>query len=380
MIGRLSLRTRLTLLFTVVPLLCGVLVLLLVLTSARSALFADVTDNTTDLVALKQRGRAAYEQARAAQRDHAERQLALEAGLALLGVSVFSAALGAIVSSRLLLRVQRVTALAQASSDADLSRRANLTGPRDEIRKLGDTFDAMLARLDESFSAQRRFVANAGHELRTPLALTRTAVEVTLARPHATDQQLRTMGEDVLAAINRSQQLVESLLTLARSEQPTVHEHDDLAEHAREAIDQLATDARARRLVLRTELEPAPAVGDHALLARAVANLLENAVRHNNDGGEIAVRTGRNGHVSWIEIFNTGPDLTDTDVEQLLEPFQRRPGGARGNGTGLGLSVVAAVARAHAGSISLRARPARDGGGLTARLELSSRRSATSST
>jgi signal transduction histidine kinase len=367
MIGKLTLRTRLTLLYAALPLLCGVIVLVLVLTSTRSALFADVADTTPALVELKQQGPAAYEQARARQRDHAEQRLALEAGLALLAVSILSAALGAAVSSHLLGRVRRVTELAKVSSDGDLSQRLNLPGPDDEIRELADTFDVMLARLDESFNAQRRFIANAGHELRTPLTVTRTAVEVTLARPHATEAELRTMGEDALAAIDRSQLLVDSLLALARSEHPTTREADDLAEHAREARDQVSRRAAERNLAVRTSLKPAPVVGDQALLSRAIANLVENAVHHNHDAGEIELSTGSDGYVSWAQVSNTGPDMTGTDVDRLLEPFQRahpRTPDSNGHGAGLGLSIVAAVARAHRGTVTVQARPADAGGGL----------------
>jgi signal transduction histidine kinase len=272
----------------------------------------------------------------------------------------------------MLARVRQVTEAARSAGESNLHQRLDLPGPRDEIKDLGDTFDAMLARLDEAFAAQRRFVGNASHELRTPLAVTRTAVEVTLAKPDATVPQLRAMGEEVRAAMTRAQQLVESLLVLSRSDQRVdAAEADDLADLAAEALDLAQAQAGARALRVRAELAPAPVRGDLALLSRAVANLLKNAVRHNRAGGEVSVATGADERWSWVTVTNTGPDLSTVDVERLLEPFNR---GERtrlgGDAVGLGLSIVQAMARAHAGTIELVPRAAAAGGGLTVTLRL----------
>jgi signal transduction histidine kinase len=144
-----------------------------------------------------------------------------------------------------------------------------------------------------------------------------------------------------------------------------------LADLAAEALDLVAAEAAHGGLRTRTDLRPARVAGDLALLSRAVANLVENAVRHNRLGGELTVTTGTDDGHAWITVTNTGADLSATPLEPLFEPFHR---GERsrldGGGAGLGLSIVAAVARAHGGSVTAAARPLAAGGGLTLDLRL----------
>jgi signal transduction histidine kinase len=372
----LTVRGRLTVLYSVLFLIAGGLLVAGMVWSVRDSLYADLDpadipkiDMALDKGVDKQE---AYDQLRADVRDRTMRQLAWNAGTALVALTALSGVAGAMVSRRLLARVRNVTEAARAASDTNLHLRLNLPGPRDEIKDLGDTFDAMLARLDGVFEAQRRFVANASHELRTPLAVTRTAAEVTLAKPHATVTQLRTMGDEVCVEMSRAERLVDSLLVLSRSEQRIgAAEVDDLADLAAEALDVVRREATKRDLRVRAELAPAPAAGDLALLSRAVANLVENAVRHNCPGGEVTVQTGADSGRSWVRVGNTGADLSTMDIGRLFEPFNR---GARtrldGDGAGLGLSIVAAVARVHGGAVWARPRPIADGGGLVVTLQL----------
>jgi signal transduction histidine kinase len=288
----------------------------------------------------------------------------------LLIIVVVSALLGWWIAGRMLHRLTAITTAARHASQTTLHERLNLTGPDDELKELGDTFDSMLERLDAAFAAQKRFVANASHELRTPLTVTRTAVEVTLAKPSVTDTQWRTMAVDVARSTDRAQRLIDGLLTLARSEeQLTDVEDDDLADLAAEALDQVAAAARTRGLQITTALDAAPVRGNIALLGRAVANLLENAVKYNVDGGALLVRSHLTERWSELTVANDGVVLDRAAVPELFEPFQRgehtrghRPAGDRGDsGTGLGLSVVYAVVHAHGGQIT--ATP-RTGGGL----------------
>jgi signal transduction histidine kinase len=372
----LRVRTRLTLLYGALFLVGGALLVAGMVLLVRGFLFADLPASRLDLAKL-QIGDAAdkldlVERVRAEVRDQAVRRLLWSAGAGLVVVTALAGAVGGVMAGRMLARLRKVTEAAQAASETSLHRRLNLPGPRDELKELGDTFDAMLARLDEAFAAQRRFVANASHELRTPLSVTRAAVEVTLAKPNATNEQLRAMGEEVAAAMVKAQRLVDSLLLLARSEQRAGEaERDDLADLAAEALDAVRREADARALKVLSELEPAPVAGDLALLSRAVANLVENAVRHNRDHGEVAVASGVDGAQAWVEVRNTGRTLSPAEVERLFEPFHR---GERtrldGDGVGLGLSIVEAVAAAHGGTVTARARPAADGGGLRVTLRL----------
>lgn len=306
-------------------------------------------------------------------RDAAASRLLPFAVVLLLLVVAVSALVGWWVAGRMLRPIAAITAAARSATDTTLHRRLNLSGPPDELRQLGDTFDQMLERLDAAFAAQRRFVADASHELRTPLALTRAAVEVTLAKPEEPSaEQWRSMARDVQLSTLSAQGLIEALLVLARSEQGVGDpQRDDLADLAAEALDQVAARGRARGLRLETVLDPAPLAGNLALLAIATANLLENAVRHNVDGGLLRVRSGPAGP-GWVElvVLNDGPPVRPEAVESLFEPFHRgQPGRPQpeSEGVGLGLSIVRAVARAHGGTVTARSRVE---GGLVVTLRL----------
>lgn len=283
----------------------------------------------------------------------------------------------AIVSWVLVRRVLRplhdVTATARRLSAESLDARIGITGPRDEVAELAATFDAMLDRLQAAFDAQQRFVANASHELRTPLAVLRTEVDVTLADPDADVAELRRMGEVLRDATRRAEDLVAGLLLLARTEAADVVAADpvDLAETVPGALDAVRAEARDRGLSVRTDLAPAAVAGDAALLGRVAGNLLENAVRHNVEGGWLRVHTGvENGH-AVLSVASSGPVVAPATVGELFEPF-RRGAGRTGSGTGLGLSIVRAVARAHGGRAL--AEPVA-GGGLTVSVLLPSQES-----
>jgi signal transduction histidine kinase len=308
---------------------------------------------------------------RAATRELAHdalRNLRLQYAVALAAMTALSVLLGWVVAGRALRPLQRITATARRVSQETLDERIALEGPRDELRELAETFDAMLGRLAGAFDSQRRFVANASHELRTPLTVMRTELEVALADPDAGAGELRRMGETVRDALGRTERLIEALLTLARSESaPTRREEVDLADVARLALDQASPEAAAGRLRVTADLGGAPVRGNPRLLERLVANLVENAVRHNHPGGAVHVRTLTEGDRARVVVDNDGDRLPPEALPSLLEPFQRLDRGARGDGAGLGLSIVRSVAGAHGGAVALQARP---GGGLRATVEL----------
>ena len=291
--------------------------------------------------------------------------------IALAAMTGLSVLLGWAMAGRVLRPLQRITATAKRVSQDNLDERIGLDGPRDELKELADTFDGMLGRLSAAFASQRRFVANASHELRTPLTVIRTELDVTLADPDATTTDLRAMGETVRDATLDTERLIQALLTLARSEGGvTRRDPVDLADCARSAVAQTGADALVRDLAVRPVLDPAPVRGDRRLLERLVANLVENAVRHNVDGGTVEIRTASAAGRSTVQVHNDGPVVPPEAVPSLLEPFQRLDRGARGDGVGLGLSIVRSVAEAHGGSVELRARPA---GGLVVRVSLPAR-------
>jgi len=283
--------------------------------------------------------------------------------LAGLGVgTLLAAGLGWAVSRRVLRPLTAVTTAAQAASQENLDRRLALAGPPDELKELADTFDAMLARLEAAFASQRRFVANASHELRTPLTEMRTLIDVTTARPAASAAELEPVLAAIGAAVDRSEELIEALLTLARSDRgPGPAELVDLPTAVEDAIDLIAPAAAARQIRIDTALQNAQVIGDRVLLERLVSNLIDNAVKHNVTGGWVRASTRTGAGTAELTVANGGEPIPADQVTGLFEPF-RRLSGRTGNrpGTGLGLSIVASVAHTHGGHAQARARP--DGG------------------
>jgi signal transduction histidine kinase len=304
------------------------------------------------------------------QRRHALDNLLSRSLLALLGLAVIAFAFGYAMAGRVLSPLGRITRTARAVAGSDLSRRIELDGPDDELKELADTFDDMLERLQRAFTAQQRFVGNASHELRTPLAINRTLLEVHLSDPGA-PVELQQLGKTLLATNERSEQLVEGLLLLARSDNQIVERGPvDLAEVAGQAIDQVHGEAESKGVTIRGEQKPAVVQGNGVLLERIALNLLQNAVRYNvPEGGWVEVTTDVQHGQAVLVVSNTGPVVPAYEIDNLFEPFRRLRTERTGSdkGVGLGLSIVRSVARAHGGHIY--AQP-REGGGLVMRVTL----------
>lgn len=290
--------------------------------------------------------------------------LLTQGAIALAVVALLGMGFGWLMAERALRPLARITETARRVAGRSLHERIALTGPRDEIKELADTFDSMLERLDRAFDSQRLFVGNASHELRTPLAINRTLIEVALGRSDA-PPEFRLLGDTLLAVNSRQERLLDGLLTVAHSEQGlTVREAVDLAEVTSHVLDQVPLN----NLELRRDLTPAPTTGDPVLLERVAQNLVQNAVAYNVEGGWVDIRTEATDDAVRLTVTNTGPVVSPYEVPGLFEPFRRirdRVGSARG--TGLGLSIVRSVALAHDGAAT--AAP-RDGGGLVVRVTL----------
>ncbi|MEU2407992.1 sensor histidine kinase [Streptomyces rubiginosohelvolus] len=305
-----------------------------------------------------------------AQRQQALDSLLNRALLALVGLSVMAFAFGYAMAGRVLSPLGRITRTARRVAGTDLTRRIELDGPDDELKELADTFDDMLDRLERAFTAQQRFVGNASHELRTPLAINRTLLEVHLSDPGA-PPELHQLGKTLLATNERSEQLVEGLLLLARSDNQIVERKPvDLAEVAERAIDQTRAEALARKVEIRGERDSATVQGNGVLLERIALNLVQNAVRYNvPEDGWVEVTTEVSDGQALLVVSNTGPVVPAYEIDNLFEPFRRLRTERTGSdkGVGLGLSIARSVARAHGGRII--AEP-REGGGLVMRVTL----------
>lgn len=296
------------------------------------------------------------------------------ASAVILAVFVLVAAgLGSWLSRRATRRIAEVSAATREISEHDLRLRLALPGPTDEVTDLGDTIDEMLSRLESAFASQNRFIANASHELRTPLATTRTALQVPLRQGRVSADLVPDI-ERALAANRKSEQLIEALLVLARGRFAADVEVTEVSlDHiVREELDTSGMRAKSNGLSTTADILPVAVRGHGPLLAQAVHNLVDNAIKHNTKGGTIAIRLSRDEKWGRFEITNSGEVIDQREMELLTEPFHRgtasrlRPKNAS-PGLGLGLSIVSAIADVHQGRLVLSSL---SGGGLSAILEV----------
>jgi len=277
--------------------------------------------------------------------------------------AVVAAVLGWFLAGRVLRPLREMTASAQTISAGNLHERLALTGPDDEFKQLGNTFDDLLGRLEASFAAQRRFVANAAHELRTPLTVERTVLQVALADPDASAASLRAACEELLASGRDHQRLLDSLLTLATSERGLSRgEPIGLAAVADDVLESSRPEIEQRSLTIAAELQPVTINGDRALIESLVANLVDNAIRYSEPAGRVEVGTSVDAGHAVLTVVNGGPQIPESEIERLFEPFRRLTTDrttADGH-HGLGLSIVRAVATAHRAIVA--ATPGPEGG------------------
>ncbi|MBB5873980.1 signal transduction histidine kinase [Allocatelliglobosispora scoriae] len=300
--------------------------------------------------------------------DSMQLNLIAKGGMTVLVVWIVATASGWFLAGRLLRPLSRITLTAQRIAGRTLHRRIALDMPPGEVKSLADSFDSMLDRLDEAFAGQGRFIANAAHELKTPIALNRTLVEVAMNRP-GSPVEVRNLGENLLAVNQRHERLIDALLTLARADdQVTERRPVDVAELAASALRGTAALAAEHAITVTADLRPAATTGDAILLEQLIRNLVDNAVRYNVPSGRVGVTTFTGPRFVEITVTNTGAEIGAHEVPVLFEPFRRlvdRVGSARGHG--LGLSIVRAVAQAHSGDAVAAPNP---GGGLSVRVTL----------
>ncbi len=292
---------------------------------------------------------------------------------ALAALFVASLAVGWVIAGRVLAPIAHITQVAREIQAAELSRRIELDGPDDELKRLADTFDSMLARLDVAFASQRRFVADASHELRTPLAIIKTNLELALTDDEATHESRATAAAVIERAIDRMARLTDDLLALARLDSPTVgREPVPLVQVVADARDEFAAAAAARNVALEAADGPGWVVsGDRDVLKRAVVNLLDNAVRVAPPGSSVRLDHGEEDGWAWLAVSDEGPGIALEHQGSIFDRFWRaddartRPDG----GSGLGLAIVRQIAEAHGGSIEVRSQ-AGEGATFVLRLPL----------
>lgn len=290
--------------------------------------------------------------------------------VALAVTAVLGLVVSWILAGRMLRPLRTLTSATRRISQDRLHERVALTGPQDELKELADTFDEMVTRLEASFNSQRRFVADAAHELRTPLSIVRTGAEVQLAKRQSTPEQWEAMARRALTATGRAERMLDGLLALARSDSGVIADQPyDLALAAAAALSDADGAAERAELTVTSDLRPAPVSGDPVLLDRLVSNLVDNAIRHNHRGGRVDVVTGNGDGEAVVTVTNGGDDIPPAEVDRLFEPFQRlashRTAGP--GSTGLGLAIVRSIVRAHEGTVTASPNA---GGGLTVTITL----------
>jgi signal transduction histidine kinase len=290
-------------------------------------------------------------------------ELRIWSAVALGLVAVLSVGLGWLVAGRVLRPVRTISAAARKVGASNLNQRLPVDGPDDEFRGLAATLNGLLARLQAAFDSQRRFVTSASHELRTPLTLDRALLERALRHPEPTQTLWRSTCERLLVSTQQQDQLIQALLTLARSEAGVgKSEPFELAAVIDTVLLSPELDRASQGLQVQIMTGPAPVTGDRRLVERLVRNLVDNAIRYNQPAGRVGITAGIcNGH-AVLAVANTGPVIPPAEIDRLFQPFQRlKPErGGHVDGTGLGLCVVKAIADAHQATITTAAQP--DGG------------------
>jgi heavy metal sensor kinase len=354
-----SLRLRLAVLYSgVLVLLAGLLMLGVYLALAHSLGGGAVPDRTAVVGGAQARVVTAQELERQVNQHALERLQ--DYSLAAIGILfVASLLVGWVVAGRALAPVDRVTRIARDIGATNLERRIRLGGPDDELRRLADTFDDMLERLDDAFRSQRSFAADATHELRTPLAVVQANADLLLSQPDD-PATVRVRAGRIRAASERLARLGDDLLALARlDEQRPRRETVALERLVEDLAGELEEPAAEAGVVLAVRGEPVAAAVDRLAVRRAVANLVENALRHAPAGSTVRLASGEQGRWAWIAVEDDGPGIDPAHRARVFDRFYRvdRARSRADGGTGLGLAIVREVARAHGGDVRLHSEP-----------------------
>jgi signal transduction histidine kinase len=275
-------------------------------------------------------------------------------------MAAFSLALGWLISGRFVQPLRGIISTAQDISASNLHRRLSLRGRPDEFAELGATLNDLFARLEASFDAQRHFIANASHELRTPLSAGRALLQVAIADPEPSVATLRATCEELVELGDQQERLIAALLTLASSQRGLAQPQPlDLAEITRKVLEARRAEAERHGIRLTATLAPAPATGDPSLAESLIVNLIDNALRHNLPGGRAEITTALTDAGAAVTVGNTGTLIPPDAVDYLFQPF-RQLGLQRirhGQGHGLGLAIVRAIADAHTAAVIASPRP-----------------------
>lgn len=275
----------------------------------------------------------------------------------LIGLFPVSVLVGWLVAGRALRPIGRITSVAREIQTTDLSRRIELDGPDDELRQLADTFDDMLDRIEEGAESQRSFIHDTSHELRNPLAIMATNLDVALSDPDAGTDELRGAAGVVRTSIDRIAKTVDDLLSYARQDiRVMASERIVVADLIEGVAADYTTAAAARQIEVATHAADGLEVnGDRAALAQAIANLVGNATRLAPMASTVTIGGGVEGEWVWIAVDDEGPGIPEHQQVLVWQRYWRADGPNRPDArrSGLGLAIVRQIAESHGGRVSL---------------------------
>jgi signal transduction histidine kinase len=269
---------------------------------------------------------------------------------------------GFFLSGRMLKPVDRVSAVAGSISQSNLKERLRYRGPNDEIKRLADTFDTMLERLDNSFEAQKQFIQDASHELRTPIAIAQTNIEVIEMDGDATATDYHHVFEVIKLSLDRMTAVNDGLLMLSEGAPPKARwQKVDLPAFIAEVAAETAAKARALDIKLETQpVESGLTVdGDPVRLKQAVINLVHNGIKYNRPGGTVVLSAHREDDLIAIAVKDTGIGISCEDIPHVFDRFYRvdKSRSRVAGGSGLGLAIVKKIAEDHGGEVRVTSSP-----------------------
>ena len=293
----------------------------------------------------------------------------------LIGVGailVVGAVGGYSISGMMLKPIDRVSSLASRISHTNLSERINHEGPQDEVKRLADTFDDMLGRLDTAFQSQQRFIQDASHELKTPIATAQTNIEVLEMDQTATVEDYKHTTEIVKRSLDRLNYLSQGLLLLSQGSQPkNGWAGMDLTSLINEVVTEAQPTATSAGVSLEaTDIPQSLKVkGDAIGIKQVITNLVDNAIKYNRPEGTVQVSARAEGPSAIMEVRDTGIGIAATEQQHIFERFYRvdKSRSRSQGGSGLGLAIVKKIVEEHGGTVSVESTP---GQGSTFRVVL----------
>jgi two-component system, OmpR family, sensor kinase len=247
-----------------------------------------------------------------------------------------------------------MAAEAHAITAQTLDSRLTVPPSTTELTQLAGSFNRVLDRLGSALSTQRRFMADASHEIRTPVSIMRTAADVTLSQPSRDEGEYREALVAIAQQTTRLTRLVDDMLVLARADgggYPMVMTTVDLKAVVNECVRELGARAEDKGIRVHTSLEPLTLTGDEALLRRMLSNLVGNALTYTAEGGSVDISLAAADGRLMLSVADTGPGILPEDRERVFERFVRLDPARAAGGAGLGLAIARWVAEAHGGTV-----------------------------